>query len=194
VLGGSAVSGLRLERTRLNADGDAVGTGETVDLDVAMVLRSVGYRGVPVSGLPFDEARGVIRNVGGRVLRAGAPSPGEYVAGWIKRGPTGLIGTNRKDAKETVAAMLEDASGRTPAPVRDADAVLGLLRERGVTPVTWQGWRGIDRAEIDLGRHEGRARIKIPDRSALLEAAAATADARDGARDRGLHPSLTGEG
>jgi ferredoxin--NADP+ reductase len=175
VLGDDRVSGLRLERTRLDETGDLTGTGQTCTIDAQMVLRSVGYRGLPVPGLPFDDQAGVIPNAAGRVLRAGAVAPGEYVAGWIKRGPTGVIGTNKRDANETVAALLEDAPSLPPAPIRDPDAVLRLLAERGVSVVSWRGWAAIEIAEADLGRAQGRKRVKIADRRALLRAAAGSA-------------------
>jgi ferredoxin/flavodoxin---NADP+ reductase len=172
VLGDVRVSGLALERTRLDAAGGAVGTGETVTTDADMVFRSVGYRGLPMLGLPFDERNGVIPNSAGRVVRDSAPVPGVYVAGWIKRGPTGVIGTNKHDARETVAALVADAPTLEPAPVRDPDAVLSLLAERGVHPVSWAGWRAIDLAEAELGRLQGRDRGRISDRAELLRAAA----------------------
>jgi ferredoxin--NADP+ reductase len=125
-----------------------------------------------VPGLPFDESRGVVPHDRGRVLRDGAVAPGEYVAGWIKRGPTGVIGTNKSDAQETVTALLADAPALPAAPVRDPDAVLRLLAERGVDVVTWQGWRAIERAEAGLGRELGRERSKIVSRAELLRAAA----------------------
>lgn len=137
-----------------------------------MILRSVGYRGLALPGMPFDEATGVIPNASGRVLRDGVVAPGEYVAGWIKRGPTGVIGTNKRDATETVAALLADAPLLPPAPVRDPDALPHLLAERGARVVTWQGWRAIERAESELGRISGRDRVKIAEREALLRAAA----------------------
>lgn len=173
LLGHEQVTGVRLERTRLDGTGSAVGTGETLTIEAQMVLRSVGYRGLPLPGLPFDQESGVIPNAGGRVLRDGVPAPGEYVTGWIKRGPTGVIGTNKHDANETVAALLEDAPTLPPAPERDPDAVLRLLADRGVTVVPWQGWCAIDLAEAELGRAQGRDRVKIPDRATLLRAAAA---------------------
>jgi len=172
VLGERCVTGLRLERTRLDPDGKAVGTGEIRTLDVQMVLRSVGYRGLPIAGMPFDERTGTVPNVAGRVLRAGRPISGEYVAGWIKRGPTGVIGTNKKDARETVTALLADATSSPRAPVRDPDALPQLLAARGVSVVTWQGWCAIELAEAELGRAQGRDRLKIADRRMLLRAAA----------------------
>lgn len=175
VLGSTRVTGLRLERTRLDGTGNVSGTGEMTTLDAQLVLRSVGYRGLPVPGMPFAEWTGIIPNAAGRVLRDGVPVPGEYVAGWIKRGPTGVIGTNKHDASETVAALLADAPSLPPAPVRDPDALLGLLAARRVSVVTWEGWREIDVAETALGRAQGRDRVKIADRAELLRAAAGEA-------------------
>jgi ferredoxin--NADP+ reductase len=172
VLGDDRVTGLRLERTRLDRTGHATGTGQTCMIETQMVFRSVGYRGVPFPGLPFDEQTGTIPNAAGRVLRGGAVAPGEYVAGWIKRGPTGVIGTNKRDANESVAALLTDAPSLPSAPIRDPDAVQRLLAERGVRVVSWPGWRAIELAEADLGRAQGRERVKIADRDALLRAAA----------------------
>lgn len=171
VLGTTGVAGLRLERTRLDGTGNVSGTGEMCTIDAQLVLRSVGYRGLPVPGMPFTEWTGTIPNAAGRVLRDGIPVPGEYVAGWIKRGPTGVIGTNKHDASETVAALLEDAPSLPTAPVRDPDALLDLLAARGVSVVTWDGWRAIDAAEAALGQAQGRARVKIADRAKLLRAA-----------------------
>lgn len=177
LLGDGHVSGVLLERTRLDHDGNVTGTGQSRSIDAQMVLRSVGYRGRPIAGMPFDERTGVIPNADGRVLRAGAVVPDEYVAGWIKRGPTGVIGTNKRDAQESVAALLADAPSNPRAEVRDPEALIRLLSERGTQVVTWQGWRAIEIAEAELGRAYGRERVKIVDREKLLNAAA-TSDLR----------------
>ncbi len=171
VVGDSAVAGLRLERTEVDQQGRLSGTGSTYVLPVQMVLRSVGYRGLPLPGLPFDDDAGVIPNVAGRVLRAGRPVPGEYVAGWIKRGPTGVIGTNRHDASETVAALVADAAALPAAPIRDPDGIRDFLAERNIDVVTWEGWRSIERAEAEMGRVLGRQPVKITDRDSLLRIA-----------------------
>lgn len=171
VLGNAHVAGLRLERTRLDETGSPTGTGQLSTIDVQMVLRSIGYRGRPLPGMPFDQRRGVIPNDAGRVLRDGAVAPGEYVAGWIKRGPTGVIGTNKKDAQETVDALLADVDSLPPAPVRDPEALGRLLAARGARVVPWQGWCAIELAEAELGHTYGRERAKIVDREALLAAA-----------------------
>jgi len=172
VLGIDRVAGLRLERSRLDGTGNGVGTGEYVEIDAQLLLRAVGYRGLPLPGLPFDERTGVVPNVGGRVLRDAAVVPGEYVAGWIKRGPTGVIGTNKGDARETVAAIIEDQADHPVAPDRDPDGLPRLLAGRSLDVVTWAGWQAIDNAEQDLGRTQGRDRVKISDRAELLRAAA----------------------
>jgi ferredoxin/flavodoxin---NADP+ reductase len=112
ILGTERVSGLTLERTAIDASGAFGGTGHYETLDAQMVLRSVGYQSVPLPGVPFDERASVVPNALGRVLGAGgSPLPGEYVAGWLKRGPTGVIGTNKSDAAETVRCLLEDLAG-----------------------------------------------------------------------------------
>jgi ferredoxin--NADP+ reductase len=122
--------------------------------------------------VPFDERSGVIPHVAGRVQREGRTALGEYVVGWIKRGPTGVIGTNKGDAKETVEQLLADLDTLPPAPRREPDAIIDMLTERGVRVVTWAGWEAIDAAEQALGVAAGRTRIKIVDRAALLSAAA----------------------
>ena len=112
ILGTERVEGITLERTAISADGKFGGTGEFETLDAQMVLRSVGYQSVPLPGVPFDTRGSVVPNAQGRVLgEDGAPLPGEYVAGWLKRGPTGVIGTNKSDAAETVRCLLEDLAG-----------------------------------------------------------------------------------
>lgn len=171
VLGDERVTGLRVESTELDESGNAVGTGRLSTIDAQMVLRSVGYRGLPLPGLPFDERTGTVPNDAGRVLGPGGPEPGLYVAGWIKRGPTGVIGTNKHDARETVASMLEDVPNLPMAAERDPDAVVRFLADRGVVAVNWDGWLAIELAEIELGQQRGSARARIVQREALLRAA-----------------------
>ena len=180
LLGTDRVEAVRLERTAPDASGGVTGTGEYEELPAQMALRSIGYRGVELSGLPFDPARGIIPNDGGRVLRDGAPSPGEYVAGWIKRGPTGVIGTNRPDGKQTAAALLEDAEAGLLKTVEDTPDPLDALRARGLEPVPWSGWLAIEAAEAELGRSLGRAAVKIPDWDGLLAAAGGLSGAAGG--------------
>ena len=126
-----------------------------------VVFRSVGYHGVGVPGTPFDERAGTMPNAEGRVLvEDGAAIPGLYCAGWIKRGPTGVIGTNKKDATETVELLLEDArAGRLPE--RSGENIDNLLADRGVQVVTYAGWESIDAAEKARGEPQGRPRVKL---------------------------------
>lgn len=172
VLGTGAVEAVRCERNELDGSGGVAGTGETVTLAAQLLLRSVGYRGLPLAGVPFDERFGVIPHVDGRVQRNGSTAAGEYVVGWIKRGPTGVIGTNKGDAKETVERLLHDLDALPYAPYREPDMIIDRLVRRGVGVVTWAGWEAIDAAEQALGVAAGRTRIKIANREALLIAAA----------------------
>jgi ferredoxin--NADP+ reductase len=163
--GDGPVTGLRVERNRLepNPRGGvrAVSTGEHEVIPCGLVIRSIGYRGRPLPGVPFDERRGLIRNAGGRVCEEdGTPRRGEYAVGWIKRGPSGVIGTNKKCATDTVAALLEDlAGGRLAEPPEGADEA--WLRARVPGLVTWRGWEAIDKHERALGAPAGRPRIKL---------------------------------
>ncbi|MFC5218349.1 FAD-dependent oxidoreductase [Streptomyces coerulescens] len=167
------VAKVRFERTAPDGRGGVTGTGRYEDIDAHLVLRSVGYRGVPLDGLPFDPTTGTVPHSAGRVLREGLVSPGEYVAGWIKRGPTGVIGTNRSDAKETVTSLLADVS----ALVREAvpEDPLTALRAEGLEPVEWTGWCAIERAEAELGASLGRGVVKLPDWQSLMNAAHSSA-------------------
>ncbi|MDJ0342946.1 FAD-dependent oxidoreductase [Streptomyces sp. H10-C2] len=169
LLGDERVSGVRFERTVPDGRGGVTGTGQLEEIEAQLVLRSVGYQGVPMPGLPFDENRAVVPNDGGRVLRDGVPSLGEYVAGWIKRGPTGVIGTNRPCAKETAAALIADAP-RLLARTLARDPLEGL-RAAGSDPVAWPGWLSIEAAEMALGRSLDRGTVKIQDWAGLLAAA-----------------------
>jgi len=168
--GEGRVAGVRFERTAPDGTGGVAGTGRYEDVPAELVLRSVGYRGLPPAGLPFDSVRGVVPHEEGRVLRDGAPSRGEYVAGWIKRGPTGVIGTNRPCAKQTAAALVADAPLLLRTGPRPDDPLDGL-RALGQEPVAWPGWLAIEAAEAALGRTLGRTTVKIPDWPGLLSAA-----------------------
>jgi ferredoxin/flavodoxin---NADP+ reductase len=177
--GENRVESIELVRNRLEEqDGRlvAVPTDERETLECGLVFRSVGYRGMPLPDLPFDERRGTIQNEGGRIV--GEVSA--YCAGWIKRGPTGIIGTNKKDAAETVAALLDDVKqGRLSH--RDevsAEAVEALLLERGLRPVLYAGWTSIDEHERAAGEKLGRPRIKLRSWDELLQAAERLAAAR----------------
>ncbi|MCK8610154.1 FAD-dependent oxidoreductase [Agromyces sp. C10] len=170
VLGTDRVEGVRFERTRPVGDGSVAGTGEFVDVPVQAVYRAVGYASSPVAGVPFDERARVIPNAGGRVTdAAGAPVPGVYATGWIKRGPVGLIGHTKGDALETITNLVADAtSGALAAPVveaADGGEVLELLEARGIRYTTWNGWLALDAHERGLGEaFEGpvtRERVKV---------------------------------
>ncbi|HWO49370.1 MAG TPA: FAD-dependent oxidoreductase [Solirubrobacterales bacterium] len=148
-------------------------TDETETIECGMVLRSIGYLGTGIDGVPYDAAAGVIPNERGRVTGDGSkPHPGHYVVGWIKRGPTGVIGTNKKDAQETIETLLEDAAAGT-LPERDAgaDALPALLAERGVDFIEYDGWQEIDALEQERGAAAGRPRIKLTAFEELLAAA-----------------------
>ena len=168
--GDGRVEAIELVRNEL-VDGRAVATGETETLECGIVFRSVGYHGVALPGVPFDASSGIVPNVGGRVLdEGGTPLPGLYCAGWIKRGPSGVIGTNKKDATETVELLLEDArAGRLPEGSGD-DLEL-LLAQRGVAHVLYAGWQAIDAHERRLGEPQGRPRVKLATWDELLSAA-----------------------
>ena len=171
ICGDGYVTGMEFARGRPEGTGGVAGTGESVQLPADMVLRSVGYRGLPIPGLPFDDERGVVPNAAGRVVRDGAVVPGEYVAGWIKRGPSGVIGTNKHDATETVRCLLEDAPALPRREVADADGIIDLLHQRGVRVVPWEGWEAIEALEIAAGRRRGSKQVKVAQRELLLAAA-----------------------
>jgi ferredoxin--NADP+ reductase len=176
LLGTDRVTGVEVERTAVDGDGRAIGTGEVEVLPADLVVRSVGYHGLPLPGLPVDERTGTVVHDGvGRVLREGAVSPGEYVAGWIKRGPTGVVGHNKHDARETVSALLADAADGTLGVHGPVDDLVTTLRERGAEPVLLEDWRAIDAAEVALGASRGRARTTMHEREALLAAVRAAA-------------------
>jgi ferredoxin--NADP+ reductase len=151
------VTGICVVKNEL-VDGRAVPTGEEAVIACGLVLRSIGYRGRPVAGIPFDERRGLIANDGGRVTGG----RGEYVVGWVKRGPSGVIGTNKKDAADTVARILEDEqAGALNLPTTAPGIPAGAI--------TWQGWRAIDEHETALGERQGRPRVKLVRIEHMLE-------------------------
>ncbi|MFE0516472.1 FAD-dependent oxidoreductase [Streptomyces sp. NPDC058964] len=166
---GGRVGAVRFERTVPDGHGGVTGTGRFEDVEAQLVLRSVGYRGVPLEGLPFDTVSGTVPHTGGRVVRGGTASPGEYVAGWIKRGPTGVIGTNRPCAKETVTSLLADAPALVHKDVPPDPAA--VLRAAGTETIGWAGWQAIERAEAELGARLGRGIVKLADWDSLLTAA-----------------------
>jgi ferredoxin/flavodoxin---NADP+ reductase len=170
--GEAKVESVELVRNRLeDQDGRlvAVPTDDHETLECGLLFRSVGYRGIGLPSVPFDERRGTIENEGGRVVA----EERTYCAGWIKRGPTGIIGTNKKDASETVALLLEDVEqGRIiHSDHATAEAVEALLADRGVRPVLYVGWTSIDEVERTAGEKLGRPRVKLRTWDELLEAA-----------------------
>ena len=200
ITGDERVTGLVLERTRLDENGAFQGTGELETLEAQMVLRSVGYQSVPLDGVPFDERAAVVPNAAGRVLGPdGIPLPGEYVSGWLKRGPTGVIGTNKSDAAETVRSLLADLAGEgavgetalprpgmlrypdgEPAPAgARVQALEEALARRGIRPVSYAEWLRVENAEAELARSLGRGdRVKLHGKEALFAACWPSAGSR----------------
>jgi ferredoxin--NADP+ reductase len=172
--GTERIEAVEVVRNELSVGNDgriaAVPTDERETIPASVVFRSVGYHGIALPGLPFDERRGTLPNADGRVLADdGAPLPGVYCAGWIKRGPTGVIGTNKKDATETIKQLLDDAQAGL-LPPREDGSLEELLTERGLEPVLYAGWEAIDLAERTAGEPHGRPRIKLCSWEELLAA------------------------
>jgi ferredoxin--NADP+ reductase len=172
------VAAMRLVRNELYATSTGAlqprATDRFEEIPVGLVFRSVGYRGVPLSGVPFNESWGVILNDKGRVLDPGTKQPlvGEYTAGWIKRGPTGVIGTNKPDAAETVECMFEDlAGGAALEPAHpEAGAAETLVRQRQPSFVSYADWLKLDAIEVAQGRAQGRPRVKLTSVEEMLAA------------------------
>ena len=180
IIGADRTESLELVHNELyeNATGklQARATERTEAIETTLVLRSIGYHGTPVRGVPFDDESGVIPNVDGRVIdpRSGEPLPGVYVTGWVKRGPSGVIGTNKKCAQETVAALFEDLTeGRLVRPdeAHRREAITALVRSRQPDVVDYRGWQAIDAEERKRGREGGRVRNKLTDTQAMIEVA-----------------------
>jgi ferredoxin/flavodoxin---NADP+ reductase len=175
---GDGVRGVVLTRNALQTGDDgrlkAVATEEKETIDAGLVMRAIGYRGIALPGVPFDERKATIPHEGGRVTNSDGICEGEYVVGWIKRGPSGVIGTNKKDAQETVDALLADlATDRHLQPLSpDPQGIEELLRERVPTLVTYEGWSEINRHEQSLGEPHGRPRVKLTRIDELLKVAA----------------------
>jgi ferredoxin--NADP+ reductase len=175
--GSHRVDGVTVVRNRLENDPKggvrAVPTDETKTIPAGLVFRSVGYRGMPVAGLPFDDRRGVIPNVEGRVVEGtGSVTPihGVYVCGWIKRGPQGVIGTNKSCAAATVDRILADAVSGTIRPAEGAaQSIDELLADRGIAVTSWDDWILLDQAEQERGAAAGRPREKVTSVAEMLE-------------------------
>src|SRR5690242_1895393 len=171
------VRAVKIENNAIVARDDgslaARGTASFEEVPAQLVFRSIGYGGEPVAGIPFDEKRGLILNAGGRVTDAdGTQQPGEYVSGWIKRGPSGVIGTNKKDSQDTVDKILEDAAaGLLNQPPEDD--IEALIANNCADVVTWDGWQAIDAIETAVGEGSSpaRPRVKLTEWAALREAA-----------------------
>jgi ferredoxin--NADP+ reductase len=185
IVGDGTVEAVRVQRNEIVRGEEgalrARPAGDDVEtITCGLVLRSVGYRAVPLPGVPFEERRFVLPNERGRVhTPEGEPLPGVYAVGWIKRGPTGILGTNKRDAEETVGRLVEDLkAGTLPEPERPGRAdVDALLAERVGDLVTVEGWRAIDERERERGAAGDRPRVKLAARDELLDAARAAAPA-----------------
>ena len=176
VVGDGRVEGLRVSRNATGERGGLLLAGPVADtelIETSLILRSIGYHGAAIDGVPYDPSRGIVPNDDGRVVDENQkPLPGVYVAGWIKRGPRGVIGTNRTCAHESVAALLADFdAGILAHEVSDRDALLAALADRGAEPVTWTGWRAIDAVERTRGAAESRPRDKFVSIDDMLAAA-----------------------
>jgi ferredoxin--NADP+ reductase len=172
ILKDGVVSAIRLEKNKLVGESGhqkAIGTGEFVDLPCQMILRSVGYQGVPLEGVPFDLSRGVIPNQKGRVINPdGGQVPGVYVSGWIKRGASGVIGTNKPDGQETASSIMADSPSLPRVSHRDSAALRQLLITRGVQTVGFSDWKRIDSEEQARGKTSGKPREKMSKISDML--------------------------
>ncbi|MGQ0657516.1 MAG: FAD-dependent oxidoreductase [Chromatiales bacterium] len=163
--GGARLEKVVLEKNRLEGpafDQAARGTGERLELPCGLLFRSIGYKGMPIDGVPFDERKGVFPNEDGRVRDGSGVVPGIYCAGWIKRGPTGIIGTNRADSVATVNSLLADLESLNSAEDRrGADALYALLARNSVRSIGFEEWLKIDAAEVGRGAPKGKPREKF---------------------------------
>lgn len=164
------VCGFVYERTRPDAEGGVVGTGELREVPIQAIYRAVGYFGSPLPGVPFDERHGVIPNHEGQVLHAESNErvPGLYATGWIKRGPVGLIGHTKSDAMETVRHLINDQGSWWQPTDPSEDAIEALLASRGVRWTDLDGWHRLDQHELALGEGAGRERIKVVPRDEMV--------------------------
>jgi ferredoxin--NADP+ reductase len=169
------VAGLKLERNRLETRPDgtvaARGTGEIETLEVGMVLPAIGYAAERIAGVPYDEKARIIANVDGRVVdpASRAVIADEYVVGWARSGPQGLIGEHKRASADVVKLMVADGGGAGARALPDRDAIVALLRGRGVQPVSFSDWKQLDDVEVARGARRGAPRDKIVDVGAMLE-------------------------
>jgi ferredoxin--NADP+ reductase len=170
ILGEKHVEGIMLEGNEQLPDEYLRGTGNFETLKVDMIFRAVGYRSLRLPDVPFDEMKSIIPNNQGRVLNEnGQVTDKEYVTGWAKRGPSGTIGTNRSDSAETVCTLLADIAARKVCNSSDPERILIFLDSRRVNYTNWMNWLRLDDYETQLGRKQGRPRVKIPDLCSMLE-------------------------
>jgi ferredoxin--NADP+ reductase len=179
ILGDGRVEAIELERNRLSRAQDgslrAEPTGARAVVRAGLVLRAVGYRGEPIPGVPFDDKRGVIANVNGRVLGPDGQPTREYVVGWAKRGPSGVVGTNKKCAMDTVRVLTQDmVAGLLRAPEQREPAIEAFLRSRQPDLITWADWDTIDRHEREQGQRVGSPRVKLTRVSDMIDVVAAS--------------------
>jgi len=173
--GDGRVEAMVLEKNALQGDEPfkqkARGTGETEELPCGLVFRSIGYRGVPMPGVPFRDDWGIVPNVRGRVTEDDDIVPGLYTAGWIKRGPSGIIGTNKPDSVETVQMLLEDMPDLPPCPEPDATPLRQALEAKGVRVITFDDWKKIDAIELSNGEAAGKPRERFTRVAEMIDAA-----------------------
>src|SRR5699024_9341817 len=176
IVGDDAVTGITVARTRLEEGEDgrlqAVVTDERETIETGLVLRSIGYRGRPVADLPFDDDRGVLPNIDGRVIDPDTdqPLPGVYATGWIKRGPSGFLGTNKKCAGDTVTSLGEDvAAGLIDRTVKGREDLEALGTERCPHRVGVDGWALLEKVERERGAEQDRPRVRSVDRGEMIE-------------------------
>jgi len=173
--GAGKVEKVVLEKNKLTGDAGkqkAAGTGEKEEMKCDLFFRSVGYRGIPIEGVPFDQGKGVFENEAGRITDKGSIVMGLYCSGWIKRGPSGVIGTNKPDSEETVQKILEDVGSLTPCTNPSSAELLKFLKDKGVKVVRFADWKKIDAAEIANGQKRGKPRekfVKVEDMLAVLD-------------------------
>lgn len=170
--GSKSVEKVVLEKNKLTGPAggqQALGTGVTEEISCGIFFRSVGYRGVKIPGVPFDEKKGIFPNMGGRITNLGKVIPGLYAAGWIKRGPSGVIGTNKADSEETVKNLLADTPSLPECPQPDTREVLNFLKNKNIKVVSFADWKKIDAAEIARGKALGKPREKFVKVEEMLE-------------------------
>lgn len=197
ILGEGRTEGILFDRNRLEGpafEQVAGATGATMTLPCGAVFRSIGYRGLPLAGLPYDPRRGVLPNRGGRLLDGEAVLPGLYVTGWLKRGPTGIIGSNRADSLETVESLLADLPALATGARGGGPAVAERLRARGVRAVSFDDWLLLDAIEVARGQPRGKPREKITRIPAMLQALEQAGAEPGGAHESSLSPCERGIG